>query len=285
MVPPRKSRPFTLIELLVVIAIIAVLAAMLLPALSHAREKARQVTCLNQLRQLSLAAILYGDDNDGVVPGAHYLRPSQWGNSTDWRGNKFFGAEELFLQGYASDREMMVCPSYQDHIITGSSTMSDRISNQEHLKTNSNQLRSCYIFTGGSSLMTTRNYNGSNWYAEMHYTKPERHDPGFTFMQDYVCEEKGTGDWWHDRANNHYDAGGYPAQVRGGNFTRADGSGQWLGNAFGNWERNDHQGTEHFPEGSNTCQVSANYSEQGEYWFQVALHEAPKGAKRGSWPY
>lgn len=63
----KMSKGFTLIELLVVIAIISILAAMLLPALSSARERARGISCVNQLKQVALGCQLYADDNREYV--------------------------------------------------------------------------------------------------------------------------------------------------------------------------------------------------------------------------
>src|SRR5436190_15533824 len=95
-----RRNGFTLIELLVVIAIIAILAAILFPVFAQARDKARQATCLSNLKQLGNAQMMYTQDYDETYPKAYHALP----DGSDW-------AWYLEIQPYAKNTSIFRCPS------------------------------------------------------------------------------------------------------------------------------------------------------------------------------
>lgn len=111
-----KQNAFTLIELLVVIAIIALLAALLFPVFATARGKAREITCVSNLRQLGLSVSMYAEDCDGLYPFA--VDPADKYTPVIWRSQPDFQALipsmtmiQDALAPYAKSKEMFHCPA------------------------------------------------------------------------------------------------------------------------------------------------------------------------------
>ena len=101
-----RQKGFTLIELLVVIAIIAILAAMLFPVFARAREKARQASCQSNMKQLSLAALMYSNDYDEMYVSGYVDLDGAGFSAGDysWR---------VMLMPYIRNVQLFQCPSFR----------------------------------------------------------------------------------------------------------------------------------------------------------------------------
>lgn len=112
-----RRHGFTLIELLVVIAIIAILAAILFPVFAQAREKARQASCLSNIKQLGTSIYLYVQDYDEMYPHADYSLPAGSGSPLNPAASGSYATRvnhykwESWLLPYIKNIQVMQCPS------------------------------------------------------------------------------------------------------------------------------------------------------------------------------
>jgi prepilin-type N-terminal cleavage/methylation domain-containing protein len=194
----KPSRGFTLIELLVVIAIIAILAALLLPALAQAKAKAQTTQCMNNARQIGLATALYvGDNGDAYPCGVNVKNDTTWSDPSAWH--------ILLLPFLAGNTNMgskvYSCPADTDGAKQTYPTPPGYIKFQMDFRANA------YIFranTGASKLSALRTTGIPNPVAILMITEKEWDSPSF---QTSSTELKSWLDGWNGGSKNYKNSG------------------------------------------------------------------------------
>ena len=248
------TRAFTLVELLVVIAIIALLAALLLPSLKQAREKARRVVCASNERQLNISMMLYADSNSGWLP----IRGLLGGGTASEQvadvmlsmdsPNDYRSYVAGQLAPYGATHRIWYCPSFRGKEFNSQAPPRNGWSSvYSWLETRGvgGENFACYTYLPASVIgAAIYGWSGTGWRQPTLKVDTSWTVGGVLYtyarvlvLEDVAAASPGSGDGWYDDSSiflfmsSHWDVG----RNLGGNALHGDGSVQWVPWNANNW--------------------------------------------------